>query len=362
MAPRQKVNDTPAPSTRRKVVLPPDDAPAPAPAVSVDGGDLAELIRIPSGAVLLDLVLGEGYPLGRIVNLVGDRSSGKTLLAIEAIANFVLHLGEAKHARYIDAESAFDATYAAVVGMPKGIQVKPDGMQTVEEFFDDLSAFLAAMPDDTPCMYVLDSLDALSDTGEMARDMDQGSYGAEKAKKLSQLFRRLVTPINQKNCLLVIVSQIRDRIGITFGETKTRSGGKALDFYASQIIWLSEKVKIKRTALGVERAIGVEIRARTKKNKAGAPFRECDLTILFNYGLDDEVSMLNWIKTCKAESALPAGVTLDGLRKELDAARRGKDRAAVRVIARTLQTAVQHQWQLIEKRLEPPMRKYDDAD
>lgn len=325
------------------------------PAIEPEASDV---IYVPSGATMLDLVLGGGYGLGRIVNIVGDRSAGKSLLAIESIANFVEHLGEAKNAKYVDAESASVDSYVQVLGMPSGVQTHDEGMETIEEFFADFKAFLDGIPDGQPCMYILDSLDALSDAAEMERDYDKGSYGAEKAKKLSQFFRRNVTLISQKNCLLIIVSQIRDKIGVTFGETKTRSGGKALDFYASQILWLSEIGKIRRTALSVQRAVGIEVRARTKKNKIGLAFRETELTVIFNYGLDDEISMLNWLKTSKAESALP-NTTFANLQLRIERARAARDRDALALVTDELRTAVRKQWGRIEDRLAPPMRKYD---
>ena len=334
-----------------------EESQTPAPIEAEPSKPASSTIWVPSGSALLDLVLSGGYPLGRIINLVGDRSSGKTLLAIEACANFVASLGKAEHVKYVDAESAFDSGYAAVLGMPSGIQTEPDGMETIEQFFDDLTKFLDRIPNGCPSMYILDSLDALSDASEMTRDIDKGSFGAEKAKKLSQLFRRLVSKIANKNCLLVIVSQIRDKIGVTFGETKTRSGGKALDFYASQIIWLSEINKLKKTALGVERVIGIETRVRTKKNKVGLAFREADMTIIFNYGLDDEASMLNWIKDCKLEAAL-APATIASFVADVGKARKARDRKELAKLHHILESVVTAAWFKIEARLEPPMRKY----
>src|SRR5206468_8961680 len=109
------------------------------------------------------------------------------------------------------------------------------------------------------------------DDAEQKREIDDGSYGANKAKKMGELFRRLVADLEEANVLLIVVSQLRDKIGVMFGEKQTRTGGRALDFYASHIVWLAEIGKIKKTIQKVERVIGVNVRARVKKNKVGLP-------------------------------------------------------------------------------------------
>jgi recombination protein RecA len=310
---------------------------------------------VSSGSFLLDLVLGGGWARGRVVNVVGDRSAGKTLLAIEACANFARASNPA-NSRYAEIESAFDDDYAADLGMPPGVKRSQSGeIETVEQFHNDLVTHLQAMTG--PGIYVVDSLDALSDAAEMTRGFDEGTYGASKAKQMSQLFRRQIAEIDRRGCTLFVVSQVRDKIGVVFGETKTRSGGRALDFYASQILWLSEIGKIKRQTVGVERVVGVRVLARTKKNKVGTPFREAELAILFGYGIDDEFSMLDWLKKNKAEELLPLPAA--SLRGQLSKAREARDRDKVAEIAQTLQAAVQTRWREIEAALEPPMRKYE---
>ena len=112
-----------------------------------------------------------------------------------------------------------------------------------------------------------------------------------KQKKLGELFRRLTQKINKKNMLLVIVSQIRDAIGVTFGETKRRSGGKALDFYAYQIVWLYNKGLAKDGDI----TTGIEIKANVKKNRVWKPFRIANFNILFEYGIDDLGSMVDYL-------------------------------------------------------------------
>lgn len=305
---------------------------------------------ISSGSVLLDLVLGGGWKCGRISNVVGDRSSGKTLLAIEALANFSLADPGGKR-RYLEAESAFDTDYAKQLGFPDDVELGSNA-RTVEDLDRDLVEFCKEC-DPLHCnIYIVDSLDALSDEAEMEREIDKGSYGAQKAKKLSEFFRRRVSLIEEANVHFLVISQIRDKLNVTFGETKTRSGGRALDFYASQILWLAEIQKIKKTKLGLERTIGIVTRAKTKKNKIGKPFRDCDLTILFNYGVDDQQSMLGWLKKTKSIQSP------ESLEKEIAEARRNQDRDAIRDITDFLREETIARWQEIEDALDPPMSKY----
>jgi recombination protein RecA len=253
---------------------------------------------IHSGCTLLDCVLGGGYPLGRVVNIVGDKSSNKTGLAIEAFANFNIQFPEGTM-YYHEAEAAFDIDYAKTLGMPVDKVSFVEG-NTIEELFNSLDSVCKFhRENNTPGLYVIDSLDALSDKAEKERDIGEGSFGAAKAKKLSELFRRLISDIEKTMVCLIVISQVRDNIGITFGSKHTRSGGRALDFYASQIVWLAEIKKITKTVKGVERPTGAWIRAKCKKNKISLPFRECDFPILFGFGVDSILANLVWLKDIK---------------------------------------------------------------
>lgn len=313
---------------------------------------------IHSGGTLLDHVLGGGWVEGGVANLVGDKSTGKTLLAIEACANFAVKY-PASQIAYREREAAFDPTYARTMGMPGGVNWKED-VATVEAFERDLTEWLDKQKGDQPSLYVLDSLDSLSDEAELERDIGAGSYGGMKAKKMSELFRKQVAHLRNKRCTLLIISQIRDKIGVTFGETKTRSGGHALDFYSSQIVWLSEIKKLSRTVSGVARVIGVEIRAKNKKLKirTGKPFREADFSILFGYGIDDEQSMYEWLKKNKGGGSLDNDI--ESYPKMLKSARDARDRSAVAGIRGDLASAVHKHWNFIEDALAPSMSKYGD--
>ena len=312
---------------------------------------------VSSGSFLFDKVLGGGWGRGRVCNLVGDKSSGKTLLAIEACANVAL-AGGLSRSRYGEAESAFDEDYAASIGMPAGLERPPSALETVEDFQEDLQAYLAERMKDkgAPGIYVLDSLDALSDRDEMVRELDKGSYGAAKAKNMSKLFRMCTSEISEADVMLMVISQIRDKLNVTFGETKTRSGGRALDFYASQIVWLAEVGKIKRTVKTVERVIGAKVLAKNKKNKLGMPFREAELTVIFNYGVDDQISMLNWM----TKNSVGTPEKRKALTGDLMGARSARDKAAMRQIDTTLRGLVGTRWDEIEEALKPVMSKYGD--
>lgn len=260
-----------------------------------------DLKFITSGSKVLDLALGGGWARSRIANIVGDKSTGKTLLCIEASANFVALEPKGK-VRYREVEAAFDKGYAAALGMPVDrVDFGSKRVDTVEELWDDLEkiAELARGPE----LVVVDSLDALSDEEEMARDMRKGSYGAKKAKNMSELFRRLVRKLERKDVTVIIVSQVRDKMNVSFGDKVGRSGGRALDFYASQVPYLAHLGRLSRTTKGVKHVTGVEIRAQIKKNKVSLPFREAYFPVLFGWGIDDIASCLSYLKETKSLAA-----------------------------------------------------------
>ncbi len=308
-----------------------------------------------SGSVLLDLVLGGGWGMKRIANLVGDRSSGKTLLAIEALANFAQRF-DPRWTRYGESEAALETGFAHSLGMPTDTQIPDEALRTVEEWDADIRTFMKTKPKNEPGLYILDSLDALSDEAEMKRDMEDETYGGNKAKKLSEMFRKIVRELEQNNVMLMVISQLRDNIGARFGEKYKRSGGKALDFYCSQIVWLAELGKIQQEVLGVKRPTGIELLARTKKNKVGLPFRQTELTLTFGYGIDDETSMLNWLRKNKATDLLETPhLTIN---KQLKDARKRRDIADIKDIHTELKRATMQRWEEIEAALRPTMSKY----
>src|SRR5216684_6492252 len=252
---------------------------------------------IPSGCTMLDCILGGGWALGRTSNIVGNYSTGKTLLAIEATANFKRKFPKGE-IFYREPEEAFDELYAEALGAPiDEINFGKDlDFDTVEDFFEDLEKqcdFLIKKK--VPGLYILDSLDSLSDREELKRDIDKGTYGANKAKIMSQAFRRSNRKIKYANMHLMIISQVRDNIGVTFGSRDTRSGGRALDFYGSQVVKLSRIKTLTKQKKGVERPVGIRIRAKCTKNKVALPQREVEFEISFGYGTDELAASIEWL-------------------------------------------------------------------
>lgn len=316
-----------------------------------------------SGCAILDCVVGGGWPLGRVTNIVGDKSTGKTLLAIEACANFARAYPEGK-IRYREVEAAFDKAYAQALGMPLervDFGAKDDVFDTVEDIFEELDAVLDKEPDE-PSLYILDSLDALSDRDEMERAIDKGTFGAGKAKQMSQLFRRVIRKIEASKVNLMIISQVRDNIGVTFGAKYSRSGGKALDFYASQVVLLAHIERIKKTIQGNERVIGVRIKAKCEKNKISLPFRECEFEIIFGYGIDDLVASLEWLKDVNRLKELGDWYTNyvgpDGKLKKLLDAIESQEKLEYRATVAEIGSVVSRVWQEIETGFLPSRQKY----
>lgn len=310
---------------------------------------------IPTGSKLLDCVLGGGYAACRVINIVGDKSTGKTLLAIEAAANFA-RIFKGGDIIYNEAESAFDPSYAKVLGFPFD-RVQFTENDTIEDFFEHLQALSESRGEkDPPLFYILDSLDALSDRAEKGRDIDAGTYGAEKAKKLSQLFRRQIRELGRKGITLFIISQVRENIGVTFGRRFIRAGGKALDFYASQVLFLSHLPKaVTRQSNNVERTIGIRIKAKCDKNKVALPFRDCEFPILFGYGIDDLTANLSWLKEIGRLNEV--GLTDKTMVTLLRESRSMSDQEYEELVGDTAEV-VGNVWQEIETDFMPKRSKY----
>jgi len=327
-------------------------------------GPPAAVPVIPSGAKLLDLALGGGWAEDKIINLVGDSGSGKTLLAIEMSANFI-HRYPRGSIAYRETEAAFQPDYAAALGMPLERVSFGQPLRTVEALFCELEQFcqerlvpaksvevLKLKPRVEPMLYIVDSLDGLSDRAELDRPIDKGSYGAQKAKSLSELFRRLTVRLNRARITLVIVSQVRDKIGVTFGSTKYRSGGRALEFYATQVVWLAQRDRVMRKVRGLTLVIGLNVLAKVTKNRIGPAFRESEFMILFNYGIDDLLPCCDLLAKTNAlaTAGIPADYPAFINRLKLDAARRE--------IVGKVHRAVAQQWLATERSLLPALPKY----
>lgn len=320
-----------------------------------------QLEFIPTGSKMLDLALGGGWAENRMANIIGDKSTGKTLLCIEAAANFARKY-ENGVIKYRESEAAFDPAYAEALGMPVDrVDFGEDlTFNTVEDFYNDLQKTCKEAKH--PTLYIVDSLDALSDDAEMKREIDQGSFGASKAKQLSTLFRKLVRDVEESQVTLLIVSQIRDKIGVTFGRKWERSGGKAMDFYASQVVVLANTGKIAKTVQGIKRSVGIQIKAMCDKNKVALPFREAEFQITFGYGIEDTLSCLKWLKEVKALDQIE-GFKNTATDAELSKFAKGLmegDRAAYRKQMKKIHRICSTEWYEIENSFLPKQSKYGD--
>lgn len=321
---------------------------------------------IRSGCSLLDCVLGGGWALGRISNIVGDKSVGKTLLAIEASANFAEQYPKGR-VFYREAEAAFDIPYARALGLPiDRVDFGPDGpdssWDTIEDIAEDLEkAVTWCTRHKQPGLYVIDSLDALSSREETARAFDKGSFNLEKQKLVSKLFRTGPTSaraLRHAQLSLMVISQVRERIGFFVGEKHTRAGGKALDFYASVALWLSHLKTVTAQMRGVKRATGVRIKAKAKKNKITTPFRECEFMIRFGYGIDEVEAGVDWLAQVGRLDLL--GIKKSGVEEYLAAMERLPIADYMQSRAR-LNSVVCQAWQSVEDDFQPSRRKYNNG-
>lgn len=312
------------------------------------------LVRFSSGCKLLDCALGGGWVLGRMSNIIGDKSTAKTGLAIEAMANFALAF-PGEDIFYREAESAFDKDYAvAKMGMPTSARLWRDDhdrdLDTVEDVFEDLDVILKGRT--RPALYLVDSLDALSDREEQKNPIGKGDYGT-KAKRVGQLFRRKVRDIEASQVCVIIVSQVRANIGVTFGEKLTRTGGKAMDFYASHCVWLSNLGQVKKTINKQEKTIGIKVLAYVKKNKVGLPFRKAQFEYHFHWGMRDIEASLDWLEANNlTDEAL--GMKATAFYRHVTALPRDEYNAAVKDVS----LIVGDLWEQVEKEFLPERTKY----
>lgn len=249
---------------------------------------------IPTGAAVIDCALGGGWAQSRLINIQGVKGAGKTLLTLEAAANFIRKYKELAKVMFIDSECAFDLDYISSLGVPVEQFIFPDGIFTVEDYFNHLTKFKNELGSKEFGLCILDSLDSLSDEAEKERLIDESTYGGNKAKQISAILRRINSEISHKNITNIVISQLRDKLNSPF-PMQVASGGRALAYYSSQVVRLNSKEKEKRTVKGVERIVGLNVNMVAIYNKVGMPFRDCDFRMLFGYGIDDLISNLEWL-------------------------------------------------------------------
>ena len=285
---------------------------------------------IKSGCTTFDLACSDSiqgaYMMGRMVNLIGDSSSGKTLSCLTLFAeasldkrldNYRFIYDDAEYANTFDIEYLFGKKVAERIEPAGGFDTdfNPINSNTIQDFHCHI---FDACDDGRPFIYVLDSFDSISSDEELEKTEElreakrkgtkaKGSYDMTKQKGISKILREITNRISKTNSILIIISQTRDNIDPMSPQKLTRSGGRALKFYATHEVWLTglQKIKVK------DRIIGSYVRAKITKNKVTGKLREATFPIYYDYGIDDLESCINFLVTEKYWSKATAGGVID---------------------------------------------------
>lgn len=249
--------------------------------LTFDSSTSLSLPKISSGILPLDMVLGGGYCLGRIIEIFGPESSGKTTIATKAIASFQ---SNGKICAFIDAEHAFDPQYAKALGVNLDVLLysAPDNGEQALEMAETL------VRTGKVGLIVIDSVAALVPKKEIDGDMGDSNVGLH-ARLMSQAMRKLTAITAKSNCVIIFINQIREKVGVIYGNPEVTTGGRALKFYSSVRLDVRKKETVKE---GNE-SIANHVRVKTVKNKTFPPYKECEFDIIFGKGPDDEGSLVD---------------------------------------------------------------------
>jgi recombination protein RecA len=310
-----------------------------------------------------------GWARGRVVNIVGDGSSGKTLLALELcfwcyntikkVVSKIFPRVKRVTIVYNNCEGVMDFPLEKMYGQKFCDAVKWMCSPNIEQMGRDYYRRISNLKKGEFLLYIVDSWDSLKSWKDIARfeeavekDIEEkGSYNLEKQKFSSAFFASLSGKLenNKFDSTLVIISQVRTKIGATFGKKQYRAGGKALDFYTHQVAWIREIEKLRKAKKKEKRVYGIVSEVKVERSKVAKPFRESNFRILYDYGLDDIGSMINYLHGNKNK------IKFDG--ESFKTQTRLIKYIEENNLEEDIKTAVEGKWQDVEKAFEKDIRK-----